>query len=351
LLLGYTCPEKTITEADKPLNIIFMVGDGMGLGQITAGMYARHNMSQFERFPVTGLIATHSSRQLVTDSGAGATAFACGCKTYNGAIGVDGKKVPCSTLLELADSLGLSTGIVVTSSLTHATPASFYAHVNERANMEDIAVWMVQQRIDFLVGGGSKYFNKRTKDQRNLIQEMRKSGYEVAFNPLDSIPNPKQYDQPFCWFTAEAEPPAWGKGRTYLSKMVEQAPQFLQKRNTQKGFFMLVEGSQIDWTGHANDKLALIDEMNDFEAAVKAALDFAEKDGHTLVVVTADHETGGMGILQGSNQDSLEIKYATKSHTALMIPVFAYGPGAQNFNGVYQNTDIYFRIKKAMRWD
>ncbi len=335
-----------------PKNIIILVGDGMGLGQITAAMYARKDQqSVFDRFPITGLIATHSGKQLVTDSGAGATAFACGCKTYNGAIGVDLDKRPCATLLETADSLGMATGIVVTSSLTHATPASFYAHVTARANMEDIAVWMVQQHIDFLVGGGAKYFNKRNNDKRDLIQEMRQAGYRVSMASHDSIAEATPpADQPYCWFTAHEEPVSVKEGRDYLPHSTVQCLEFLEKRSKGKGFFALVEGSQIDWTGHANDKEGLVLEMDDFEAAIHRALDFAEKDGNTLVIVTADHETGGLGILQGSNQDSLEIKYAGKSHTAQMVPVFAYGPGAAHFNGIYQNTDIFFRIKKALGW-
>jgi alkaline phosphatase len=334
-----------------PENIIFIVGDGMGLGQITASMYTRKDHSSvFDQFPVTGMIATHSGKQLITDSAAGATAFSCGCKTYNGAIGVDMKKRPCPTLLETADSLGMATGIVVSSSLTHATPAAFYAHVGQRSDMEDIAVWMVQQHIDFLVGGGLKYFIQRKKDNRNLVLEMKKAGYQMSFNQHDSLPAVTNTEQPFCWFTAKDEPVSAKDGRFYMPEMTEKGISFLQQRTKGKGFFLLIEGSQIDWTGHANDKEGLTLEMSDFEATVRKALDFAQKDGNTLVVITADHETGGMGILQGSNQDTLEIKYTTKYHTGTMVPVFAYGPGSENFNGMYQNTDIFFRINKAMNW-
>ena len=353
LFLAGTAPngQPTPLGPKAPKNIIFMVGDGMGISQITAAMYARKNQkSVFEQFTATGMIATHSGKQLITDSAAGATAFSCGCKTYNGAIGVDMRKHACPTLLETADSLGMSTGIVVSSSLTHATPAAFYAHVNARSDMEDIAVWMMQQHVDFLVGGGSKYFNQRTKDTRNLVQEMKKAGYQIATNRHDSLPSITNFEQPFCWFTAKEEPVSAKNGRHYLPEMTATGIDFLEKRQKNKGFFMLVEGSQIDWTGHANNKEELILEMNDFEDAVQKVLDFAIKDKNTLVIVTADHETGGLGILQGSNQDSLEVKYTTKSHTGTMVPVFAIGPGADYFNGIYQNTDIFFRIKQAMQW-
>jgi alkaline phosphatase len=350
-LLGAMTYGVSQETAKRPKNIIFMVGDGMGLGQITASMYAQRNNTVFDRFPVTGLMTTQSANHLITDSGAGATAFSCGCKTFNGAIGLDAKKHPCPTLLETADSVGMSTGIVVTCSITHATPASFFAHVTERSNMEEIAVWLVQNRIDFLIGGGGKYFNKRTKDKRNLVQEMEKTGYQVSTNRYDSIPKIPGTERPFFWITSDEEPPSVLKGRTFLPEMTQKGISFIQKRDNSRGFFMMVEGSQIDWAGHSNDKLTLIAEMADFEKAIANALDFAKKDGETLVVVTADHETGGMSILQGSNLDSLDLKFTSKGHTASMIPVFAYGPGADFFNGIYDNTDIFYKIKKAMGWN
>jgi alkaline phosphatase len=328
-----------------------MIGDGMGLSQVTASMYAQRNRTIFERFPTTGLIATHSHNHLVTDSGAGATAFACGCKTYNGAIGVDHKKHPCKTLLEIADSLGMATGLTVSCSVTHATPASFAAHVSSRQDMEDIAEWYLVNQVDYLVGGGSKYFQERKKEPgRNLLNELRQKGYAVHTQRYDTLPPAPAGAQPYCWLTAREEPPPATQGRRYLPESVRRGCDYLQQKGGAKGFFMMVEGSQIDWAGHANDRDRLLAEMLDFEQAIEAALAFAAKDGNTLVLVTADHETGGMSMLQGSNLDSLDMKFTTKSHTASLIPVFAYGPGAEHFGGLYENTDIFFKIKKAIGW-
>jgi alkaline phosphatase len=334
----------------RPKNVIFVVGDGMGLTHITAGMYANDNHTQLERCSVTGLIATHSASHRVTDSGAGATAFACGCKTYNGAIGVDRKKKNCPTLLEYAaDSAGMATGIVVSCSVTHATPASFVAHVAQRSEMEEIATWYLRRPVDFLVGGGLRYFNQRKSDQRNLLTEMQSAGCATHLfsekKLSDITPDPALR---FAWFAAAEEPKAVTEGRDYLPLAAAMAPVFLKKRNPERGFFLLVEGSQIDWAGHANDGPRLLAEMQDFDAALKALLDWAEVDGQTLVVITADHETGGLTIEQGSTMDSLNLGFSTKKHTASLVPVFAFGPGAEQFGGVYDNTEIYTRIRRAV---
>lgn len=141
-----------------PRNIILLIGDGMGIAQITAAIYAQAEQSNLERFPITGLMKTHSAKHRVTDSAAGVTAFACGCKTYNGAIGVDLHKKPCRTILEEAAAAGMATGLVATSSITHATPAAFIAHVSKRSEMEEIAPFFLKTRIDLLIGGGLRLF-------------------------------------------------------------------------------------------------------------------------------------------------------------------------------------------------
>jgi alkaline phosphatase len=332
----------------KPKNIILLIGDGMGISQITAAIYANGGKLNMERCPVTGLISTHSARDLVTDSAASATAFACGCKTKNGYLGMTIEQKPCKTIVEEAKSLGLATGLVATSSITHATPAAFVAHVPDRGSMEDIAVFFANAQVDLLIGGGSQYFQKRTKDTRNLCTEWATQQVQVydyqntTFKNLK--PNPTH---PLVWFSAEGEPESVDKGRTYLPDAAKLAPNFLKQRSD-KGFFLMIEGSQIDWAGHASEAPRVIAETLDFDRAVGAALDFAEKDGETLVIVTADHETGGFAIVQGSTRDSLQIDFTTKSHTATMIPVFAYGPGSELFHGVYDNTDLYTKMRIAL---
>jgi alkaline phosphatase len=330
----------------RPKNIILMIGDGMGLTQITAALYANGNSLNIEHFPVTGLIKTHSAKHIVTDSGAGATAFACGCKTFNGAIGVCKDKTPCQTILELADINGLATGLIATSSITHATPASFIAHVPDRSDMQAIATFFLQTNIDLFVGGGLKYFNQRNADQRNLVEELIAKDYYVTdFSTIklsDIKPPP---ERPFAWFSADDEPESVTKGRDYLPVAARMAPDFLKKRS-EKGFFLMIEGSQIDWACHAKNAANTVSEVLDFDAAIGEVLKFAEMDGNTLVIITADHETGGMALEQGRGRDSLDMEFVTAHHTATLVPVFAYGPGAEYFNGVYDNTDIYVKMKE-----
>ncbi len=332
-----------------PKNIILMIGDGMGLTQVTAGMYAQTEKLNLEKFPITGLIKTHSAKNLITDSAAGATAFACGCKTYNGAIGMTVKKAPCPTILEQAEAYGLATGLVATSTITHATPASFIAHVEQRKYMEAIAAFFLQTELDLLIGGGMNHFTKRA-DQRNLYQEFQTKGYQVSdfsIQPLQQCTLNAQ--RPFVWFSAEAHPVSVEDGRVYLPPAARIAPEFLSQRS-EKGFFLMIEGSQIDWACHDNKGELAIKEMLDFDAAIGEVLRFAEKDGNTLVIVTADHETGGMTLLRGADSGSLKPKFTTDYHTASLVPVFAYGPGAEKFSGLYDNTDIYFKIRALFRF-
>jgi len=337
--------------AKMPKNIILMIGDGMGLAQITAGLYAQEEGLNLERFPATGLIKTHSAKHLITDSAAGATAFACGCKTYNGAIGMTTQKKPCFTILEEAEAFGLATGMVSSSSITHATPASFIAHARDRTLMEEIATYFLKTDIDLFIGGGMRYFMARTTDKRNLSQELVEKGYVVSdflqqplaqYTPLD----PKQ---PFAWFSAVKEPESVVDGRDYLPLAARLAPEFLAQRSN-KGFFLMIEGAQIDWACHSNKDTMAVEEMLDFDRAIGEVLRFAQQDGNTLVIVTADHETGGMALLRGKDKQSLKIKFTTDYHTATLVPVFAYGPGAERFNGLYDNTDIYFKMRALLQF-
>ena len=336
-------------EERYPKNIILMIGDGMGLAQVTAGFYANDEKLNLEQFPATGLIKTHSSKNLITDSAAGATAFSCGCKTYNGAIGLTAGKKPCPTILEQAEAFGLATGLVSTSSITHATPASFIAHVTDRQYMEEIAAWFLQTEIDLFIGGGMKYFTNRKTDQRNLYAELQEKGYLVSdfsgYTLDKGIPDP---GKPFAWFSSLEEPASVANGRDYLPVAARLAPEFLSKRSD-KGFFLMIEGAQIDWACHANKAENAVLEMLDFDRAIGEVLEFAKKDGNTLVIVTADHETGGMALLRGEDKKSLNIKFTTDYHTASLVPVFAYGPGAEQFNGVYDNTDIFTRMRALFR--
>jgi alkaline phosphatase len=331
--------------AEKPKNIILMIGDGMALTQASADVYFTKEKSCFERFPVVGFHKSHSSDDLITDSAAGATAFACGCKTTNGTIGQDSNGVACRTILEYLDEKGWATGMVVTCSATHATPASFIAHREIRAQTDEIALDFLKTPLDCFIGGGEGYFNNRF-DACNLEDTLKKNGYVIRFGtnfnklPLDG-------SAPFMAFTAEKEPKSATAGRRYLPEAAEVASNYLLKRSS-KGFFLMVEGSQIDWALHANDKDWFKDEILDFDKTVQKVLDFAASNGETLVIVTGDHECGGMAMTKGTGKKDFKTTFSNKLHTAALVPVYAYGPNAQCFNGIYENTAIYLKMMQAL---
>ncbi len=330
-----------------PKNIILMIGDGMGLGQITAGLYKNGNQLELERLPYIGLQKTYSANNLITDSAAGATAFSTGYKTYNGAIAVDQDSIPLPTIVEQAEKKGLTTGIVVTSTIVHATPAAFFAHNVSRDHYEEIALDLLDANVDIFIGGGKRYFDKRRSDNRNLVQELTDKNYHCFDLINGNLPNISNYQKNIGIFTDDSDPATAMDGRTYLAPATTLALDFL-KNHKENGFFLMVEGSQIDWGGHANDVSYILTEMIDFDQTIGKVMDFAEKDGETLVIVTADHETGGFSVNLGSSMDTIVGVFNTASHTADLVPVFAYGPGAELFSGIYENTDINIKIKKLM---
>ena len=359
LLLG-ACrpvPAPTTTEVivapiqEKPKNVILMIGDGMGLGQITAGLYSNHNRLNLEQFPVVGFHKSHSANDLITDSAAGATAFACGIKTNNAAIGITVDSSICYSILEEAEDRGLATGIVVTSQITNATPAAFVAHQTLRGMNEQIATDLTNTGIDFVVGGRMSYFTNRDYDDRNLIEELEAKDYLVYNYNQGSLHRLKMdLEKKFVYFSAENLPPGVSLGRSYLPYASQAGAQFLAQKSD-KGFFMMIEGSQIDFAAHANDPQWMIKETLDFDRAIGQILEFAKKRGDTLVIVTADHETGGAAINAKSKMNRVKLDFTTSHHTGAMIPVFAYGPGARSFSGIYENTQIYHKMKAALDWD
>ena len=349
-----------LAPPQRPKNIIFMVGDGMGLSQVSSGYYMNGGKLHLTEFPYTGLHINYPAEDstIITDSAAGATAFSCGCKTYNGAIGVNKDSMPCETILEMAEKRGLATGMVVTCNIQHATPASFIAHVKSRADYEPISLDFLKTNIDVFIGGGKKFFDRRAMDNRNLANELKTKGYYVSDwnkEELSDIKLPMK--QNLAYFTADNQPLTAEQGRDYLPKAAKLACNFLENRS-EKGFFMMIEGSQIDWGGHAGNTDYIVKEMLDFNKTIGEVLDFARRDGNTLVIVTADHETGGFGLVKGSKWNNIKGGFAdTKPdkagsiyHTASWIPVFAFGPGAQEFTGVYENTAIFDKMKKLFNF-
>ena len=324
-----------------------MIGDGMGVSQISAGLYSNNNQLNLERFPVIGLHKSYSGDNLITDSAAGATAFSAGVKTYNGAIGVDLDTLPVVTILEMAEAAGMPTGLVATSSIVHATPAAFYAHARYRKNYEEIAADLLQTDIDLFIGGGARFFERREGDTRNLSDELRSSGGAVAsFVDTDLKDLTVDRAKRLAYYTADSEPVPYSQGRDYLVSASTLAVNYLHDRDTtDRGFFLMIEGSQIDWGGHSNDSEYIIGEMLEFDRAIGEVLNFAQRNGETLVIVTADHETGGYAINNGSSMGNIQGAFTSDYHTADLIPVFAYGPGAEQFAGIYENTAVFDKMK------
>jgi alkaline phosphatase len=320
----------------------------MGLAQVSS-LYFNPAVTavHFDRFTHVGLIRTEPADGKVTDSAAAGTSFASGVKTYNAAIGVDVDTARVETIVERASRAGALTGLVATSSIVHATPAAFYAHVASRNQYEDIAAFLPISEVDFFAGGGTQFFAGR-KDGRDVFGELVKAGFAmdtVALAPAGRLHPPQRYG----FLLARDAMPRMLDGRgTFLSDATSRALEYLAQG--ERGFFLMVEGSQIDWGGHANDVEYLYSEMADFNEAVGVVLDFAARDRQTLVVVTADHETGGLSLSSGEGYDVVVPTFSTGGHSATLIPVFAFGPGAESFQGVHENTVVFDRLISAFGW-
>jgi alkaline phosphatase len=327
-------------QSKKVKNVILMIGDGMGLAQLYAAYTVNFEKLNIFQLPYTGISLTSSADRYITDSAAGATAISTGEKTDNRKIAIDTAGKPLKTILEIAEEHGVSTGIVVTCSVTHATPAAFIAHSYDRNMHEQIALDFMKTDIDVFIGGGCKYFIDRT-DKRNLVSELRRKNYQVMFS-LDSM----NYisSGKLAVLVPDSEIPAIKDKRgDMLYNASNTALRILQKN--QAGFFLMIEGSQIDWGGHDNDIKRVTGEVLDFDKAVGLALDFARKDSNTLLIVTADHETGGLSLTGGNLKKGLLVpNFSIKDHSAIPVPVFAYGPGAEEFSGCYENTEIFKKI-------
>ena len=329
----------------KVRNVILLIGDGMGVSHVYAGLVANKGHLYLDNCPVNGFSKTFSSDDLITDSAAGGTALATGHKTKNGVIGMDAGLKPVKTILEHAEEHGLATGMVVTCKVAHATPASFIAHQKSRGMYQEIAADYLKTDIDVFIGGGLGEFTHR-RDGRNLVEELKKKGYQVITSP-DSL----QYadrSRKLAGLVDEGHLPPYALGRgDYLPKATELALEILSRNK--KGFFLMVEGSQIDWAGHGNHTPYLVTEMLDFDRAVGKALEFAARDKHTLVIITADHETGGLSVSGGDMAEGyVETRYTSTNHSAVMVPVFAFGPGACRLGGIQDNTAIYHDMMKAL---
>jgi alkaline phosphatase len=300
-VLALMCTASGAMAETAPKNVIYMIGDGMGPAYTTAYRYFKDDpttksveQTVFDTM-LTGMARTYpDDHTVVTDSAASATALSSGHKSYNGAIAVDTDKKPLKTMLEIAKQRGMTTALLATSQINHATPASFAAHNESRNNYDEIANDYIDNKIagklpvDLMLGGGTKYF---IRDDRNLVDEFKAAGYQYG----DDIQNLDQITQlpAIGLYAAKGLPFALDENPTRLTKLTSKALDLLDNQN-KDGFFVMIEGSQIDWCGHANDIACAMAEMDDFASAIEKAKAYVDKNKDTLLVITADHSTGGL---------------------------------------------------------
>jgi alkaline phosphatase len=368
---AYAKPKKP----KAPKHIVLIIGDGTGLAQWSAYNAKRtkgiNSMDSaaivFTDFPVIGFSLTSSADAFITDSGAGATALATGKKANNYMIGMAADSTKPITISEIAHLQGKSTGIAVTCELTHATPGSFFAHQpsrklmneigadfitgmsphdlaeqQERAGQTDVGSQFVKKgSIDVALGGGRKYFDTNA---------LKNNGYAIGtgYEAMKQLQNQSRRvvfydDQPF--------PPKAHEGRNKEGMYLADASESVLKTmfSNPKGSFTMIEGSQVDWAGHETDSTYLMAEMEDFDVAIRRIVAMAKADKNTLVIVTADHETGGLSLVGWDKQRKQPaMHFSTDHHTGIPVPVFAYGPGAELFSGAYQNTAIFTKIQDLL---
>jgi Alkaline phosphatase len=334
----------------QPKKVILMIGDGMGLTQAYSAYTANGGHLNMFSMPYTGFSKTYCADKYITDSGAGATAFSIGKKAPYRAIGLDSAWAVHPNLMELSKKKGLSTAIVTVCDLTHATPAAFVAHVKDRDMQEEIALGYLDCNVDVFIGGGKDRFMKeKRKDGLSLTDSLQQRGYKMAYslNQMEQITPQKGKLTKLCALLCERHPALAAKRDNMLCRSLDKALSLLS--SNRKGFFMMLEGSQIDMQAHDNNLENMIAETQDFDIAVGRAIEYARKDGNTLVIVVADHETGGLSITGGSlKTGKVEGKFSTGRHTAVMVPIYAYGKGAEKFTGVMENTDIFYKITSLL---
>lgn len=331
-------------KGKKVKNVIVMIGDGMGFEQVSCGLVLNGGSLNMTSCPYTGVSKTYTTDKLITDSCAGGSALGTGVKTRYGYMGMDPDGKPVTTALEYAHSKGKKTGVMVTCRLNDATPIDFCGHSTNRGDEENIMAQYVDMDLDYIVGGGTDRMQKR-EDGRDLIAEMQDKGYNVV---MDQKALEAAQELPVLGVFGDLEVPAALDRGDYLPTAVRKALELLS--GSKKGFVMMVEGSRIDDFCHRHMTGHFAEELLDFDRAVGEVLKWAEQDGETLVVITADHATGGVTLLGGSRDDrSIKVNYSTKGHNGIFVPVFTFGPHAEDFVGVHENSEIGAMIMKLIK--
>lgn len=373
------------TAQRKPVqNVIYLIGDGMGFGAVSSLLLSESEVTGFEMAPVIGLNETCSANNYVTDSPAGGTALATGTRTCNGYMGVDPQGQQLESILKKAQQWNKKTGIVVNTVLTEATPGAFYAGVKKRSESYRIAEQFVESGVDVAIGSGLSAFINRP-DSVDLTASLIEKGYDVYLDwksvlqttsqrfvgilPMSDVHRRNKPSTQSAGAAdgaevclaarlaasqddAGADTTVLSEPNEYLAKAVMKALSVLEK-DSPDGFFLMVESAIIDGYGHNNDSEGMIEEMQEFNQTLKALVAYVQKHPNTLLVVTADHETGGTSVAYKSHEVGetvpLQLSFSTKGHTGTVVPVFAYGAGSEAFAGIMKNTDIPKRIENLIK--
>lgn len=338
----YTPTFKSDGTDKKVKNVILLIGDGMGLAQIHAAWIANHGNLNITMLKNSGFSQTAAANAGNTDSAAGASAMATGEKTNNRYISMGTDDQKRTNLADTLAGFGVKTGIISSGDITDATPAVFYAHQLERSLSQSIARDFLSSHVDILVGSNQKSFLQNS--DLTLMDKLKEKGYTLS-ESLNDFKTKNSGKQLVLLPDSATRPVKDGRG-DMLVQSLDQTIRLLSDHK--KGFFIMAEGAQIDYGGHANDLRYMVTELHDFDRMVAAAMRFADQDGETLVVITADHETGGLTLLDAlAEKGMIRAEFSTNDHTNIMVPVYAYGPQSQIFRGTYQNTEIFKKILKA----
>lgn len=378
LALGILTAASCNVKKPEVENVIYLIGDGMGFGAVTSLLVSEDSLTGFEQAPIVGLSETCSANNYVTDSPAGGTALATGTRTNNGYLGVDPEGNQLTSILRKAQGMGKKTGIVVNTTLTEATPGAFYAGVTSRYMVFDIAKQFTESGVDVAIGAGLDHFINRP-DSLDLTATLIEKGYDVYLSwenvlntssdkfigilPLCDVHRSESDNntagaaegQEVC-LAAQLAASAGEETAThlsepdlYLEKATAKALDVLS-RDSKDGFFLMIESAVIDGYGHNNDPEGMIEEMLEFDRTLRQLVEYVNTHPNTLLVVTADHETGGTGLdYCGYEAGKPRLNFSTHGHTGTVVPIFAYGPGAEAFAGVMKNVDLPKKIEELIR--
>ena len=333
-------PSFKIDGVDKPIkNVILMIGDGMGLAHISSAMYANRGELTLTNLRTCGYVRTQSASNFTTDSAASGTAYATGHKTTNKFLGLSPEKQIIENLPEKLSSKGIISGVVTTDYTDGATPAAFYAHQSNRSMSKEIWADLPNSKLTFFSAGYAELLTA----QEQATQEAMNKAFTVVNDPSNQA---IASSERLCYLPPKGETESVNDFRrsNYLPQTTQMAIDYLSKKS-KKGFFLMIEGARIDKSSHKNDYQAVIREVLDFDKAIQAAIRFAEKDGNTLVIISADHETGALSLSNGDmEKGKIEGIFVSGGHTPIMVPLFAYGPQSRLFTGIQENSDVSNKI-------